>query len=179
LSCYLQDLAGKWRNDSNCVRVSQEHMTKEAAFTETHHTYSTPSANHARHDNLSHNHNAHLPSAGQTTRQAGDRYGKIRPQRTVHALDDQASEAAIRAHGRLISALVFERRLFITCCARIQPHHSQSTACPTSCRPLAPWLRGPSHSTNQCDSRHDDARRSAIRATIRSSFASSAFVYRR
>lgn len=97
-------------------------MTKEAAFTETHDTYSTHAANHARHDNLLNNYNAHLPSAGQATRQAGDRHGKIRPQRTVHALDDQASEAAIRAHGRLISALVFERRLFIACCARIQPH---------------------------------------------------------
>jgi hypothetical protein len=110
-------------------------MTKEAAFTETHHTYSTPSANHARHDNLSHNHNVHLPSAGQTTRQAGDRYGKIRPQRTVHALDDQASEAAIRAHGRLISALVFERRLFITCCARLQPHHEVPPIPPTNAIP--------------------------------------------
>ena len=154
-------------------------MTKEAAFTETLDTYSTHPANHARHDNLSNNHNAHLPSAGQVTRQAGDRHGKIRPQRTVHALDDQASEAAIRAHGRLITALVFDRRLFITCCASIQPHHPKSTACFTGSWSLPPWLRGPSHSTNQCDSRHDDARRSATRAAIRPSFATFAPIYRR
>jgi len=154
-------------------------MTKEAAFTETLDTYSTHPANHARHDNLSNNHNAHLPSAGQVTRQAGDRYGKIRPQRTVHALDDQASEAAIRAHGRLITALVFKRRLFITCCARLQPHHPQSTACLTSHWPFATWLRGPSHPTDQCDSRHDDARRSATRSAIRSSIATFAPIHGR
>jgi hypothetical protein len=154
-------------------------MTKEAAFTETLDTYSTHPANHARHDNLSNNHNAHLPSAGQVTRQAGDRHGKIRLQRTVHALDDQASEAAIRAHGRLITALVLERRLFITCCASLQPHHPQSTACVTSYRSHATWLRGPFHSTDQCDSRHDDARRSATRTTIRPSFATLAPIHRR
>ena len=39
LSCYFHDLAGKWQNDSNCVRVSQEGMTKEPAFTK-HNTHS-------------------------------------------------------------------------------------------------------------------------------------------
>ena len=91
---------------------------------------------------ISHDNNTTCLGRRRLNRQSGVRHGKIRPQRTVHAVhatDDQASEAAIRAaYGRRITSFIIQRRLFIACRTGIQPHHPKSTACATSRWPHPP-----------------------------------------
>lgn len=86
-----------------------------------------------------HRHNRIFSVRRRLNRQSGVQHGRIRPQRTVHAVhatDDQASEAAIRAaYGRRIASFIVQRRLFIACRTSIQPDYTKSTACATSCRP--------------------------------------------
>jgi hypothetical protein len=89
-----------------------------------------------------HGHNKIFSVRHRLNRHSGVQHGKIRPQRTVHAVhatDDQASEAAIRAaYGRRITSFIIQRRLFIACRTGIQPHHPKSTACATSRRSHPP-----------------------------------------
>jgi hypothetical protein len=106
------------------------------------HTHTHPYQNLRQKSHSSYRHYISPSSHHRLNRQTGVRHGKIRPQRTVHtvhATDDQASEAAIRAaYGRRIASFIVERRFFIACRTGIQSHHPKSTACATSPWPLPP-----------------------------------------